>query len=309
MLFLLNSAGVPSVAPIVRLSADIVPSPPTAPTNLSASAVSSSQIDLSWTDNASDETGFRIERSPDGTTFAEIATVGANVTSYANTGLTAATQYWYRVRAYNSTGASGYAGPASATTLAAAVAPTAPTNLTASAVSSSQINLTWTDTANNETGFRIERSPDGTTFAEIATAGANVTSYANTTGLTAATQYWYRVRAYNTTGTSSYAGPASATTLAPEPQPPSAPTALIVTSRSDGMALTWTDTSSNETGFAIFRSTDDGRTYTQIATVAQNVSTYVDSSPGATKFVYYRVRAFNTFGNSAFSTAVKMRNR
>jgi len=43
--------------------------------------------------------------------------------------------------------------------------------------------------------------------------------------------------------------------------------------------------------------------------VAQNVSTYVDSSPGATKFVYYRVRAFNTFGNSAFSTAVKMRNR
>ena len=75
------------------------------------------------------------------------------------------------------------------------------------------------------------------------------------------------------------------------------------------MALTWTDTSSNETGFAIFRSTDDGRTYTQIATVAQNVSTYVDSSPAATKFVYYRVRAFNTFGNSAFSTAVKMRNR
>ena len=75
------------------------------------------------------------------------------------------------------------------------------------------------------------------------------------------------------------------------------------------MALTWTDTSSNETGFAIFRSTDDGKTYTQIATVAQNVSTYVDASPGTTKFVYYRVRAFNTFGNSAFSNTLKMRNR
>jgi titin len=276
---------------------------------LTATATSSSQINLSWTDTANNESGFRIERSPDGTAFAEIGTVGANVTSYANPGLAAATQYWYRIRAYNTTGTSTYAGPTSATTLAAAVPPTAPANLTATAASSGQINLSWADTANNEAGFRIERSPDGTTFAEIATAGANVTSYANTTGLTAATQYWYRVRAYNTTGTSSYAGPASATTLAPEPQPPSAPTALIVTSRSDGMALTWTDTSSNETGFAIFRSTDDGRTYTQIATVAQNVSTYVDSSPGATKFVYYRVRAFNTFGNSAFSTAVKMRNR
>lgn len=75
------------------------------------------------------------------------------------------------------------------------------------------------------------------------------------------------------------------------------------------MALTWTDTSSNETGFAIFRSTDDGRTYTQIATVVQNASTYVDVSPGTTKFVYYRVRAFNTYGNSAFSNTLKLRNR
>ena len=142
-----------------------------------------------------------------------------------------------------------------------------------------------------------------------ATVGANVTAYANNIGLTAATQYWYRVRAYNTTGTSSYVGPTSATTLAPEPQPPSAPTSLLGVLRSDGIALTWTDTSSNETGFAIFRSTDDGRTYTQIATVTQNVSTYVDASPGATKFVYYRVRAFNTFGNSAFSNTLKLRNR
>ena len=214
MLFLLNGAGVPSVASIVRLSADIVPSPPTAPTNLTASAVSSSQINLSWTDNASDEAGFRIERSPDGTAFAEIATVGANVTAYADAGLTAATQYWYRVRAYNNTGTSSYAGPASATTLAPPPPPPPPTNLTATAASTSRINLSWTDNASNESGFRIERSPDGTTFAEIATVGANTTSYANT-GLTAATQYRYRVRAYNNTGTSSYAGPASATTLAP----------------------------------------------------------------------------------------------
>ena len=75
MLFLLNTAGVPSIARIVRLSNDAIPLP-SAPTNLSASAVSTSQINLSWTDNASNETGFRIERSPDGTSFTEIATRG-----------------------------------------------------------------------------------------------------------------------------------------------------------------------------------------------------------------------------------------
>src|SRR5688572_27721020 len=130
MLFLLNGAGVPSVAPIVGLSGDTVPSPSAAPTNLTASAVSSTQINLSWTDTASNESGFRIERSPDGTTFGEIATVAADVTAYTDAALTAATQYWYRIRAYNTTGASSYTGPTSATTLAAAgTSPAPPTNL------------------------------------------------------------------------------------------------------------------------------------------------------------------------------------
>jgi len=90
---------------------------PNAPTGLSAAAVSNSQIDLSWTDNSSDETGFKIERSPDGSTgWTQIATVGVNVHSYSNTGLTCETPYYYRVRAYNATGDSGYSNTANATT-------------------------------------------------------------------------------------------------------------------------------------------------------------------------------------------------
>ena len=61
-------------------------------------------MDLRWTDTSSNETGFRIERSANGTTFGQIATVGANVTTYSNTNLTAGTRYWYRVRAYNTRG-------------------------------------------------------------------------------------------------------------------------------------------------------------------------------------------------------------
>src|SRR6185436_6439139 len=75
---------------------------PAAPSGLTATAVSSTQINLSWTDNANNESGFRIERKTGaGGTYAEIATVGANVTSYSNTGLSAGTTYYYRVRAYN----------------------------------------------------------------------------------------------------------------------------------------------------------------------------------------------------------------
>jgi hypothetical protein len=186
--------------------------------------------------------------------------------------------------------------------------PTAPTALSASAVSTSQINLSWTDNASNETGFRIERSLNGTSFTEVGTVGANVTTYADT-GLNASTQYWYRVRAANGTGLSDYSNSATATThVPPAPQPPSAPTGLTVTGQSGRFTLAWNDTSNSETGFAILRSAD-GRTFSQIATVAANVVTYVDMSPGSSKFVYYQVRAFNAAGSTAVSNTVKARNR
>jgi endoglucanase len=91
--------------------------PPAAPSGLSATAVSSSQINLSWTDNANNETGFKIERKVGaGGTYAQIATVGANVTSYNNTGLSAGTTYYYRVRANNAAGDSAYSPQTNATT-------------------------------------------------------------------------------------------------------------------------------------------------------------------------------------------------
>ena len=94
---------------------------PNAPSLLSATATSDIDIDLGWTDNASDETGFILERSLTGVgAWVEIADLGANVVLYSpDTGLTPNTTYYYRVKAYNGDGDSAYSNTANATTEAA----------------------------------------------------------------------------------------------------------------------------------------------------------------------------------------------
>jgi len=96
--------------------------PPSAPTGLNAVAVSSGLIDLSWTDNATDEYGFRIERSMDyGVSWNTVATVGKDIQAYSDTDVESDTTYWYQVSAYNGSGQSGYDGPVNATTYPASI--------------------------------------------------------------------------------------------------------------------------------------------------------------------------------------------
>lgn len=121
-----------STSPVVNrplTTADVGPaaglvSAPAAPGGLGAAAISTSQINLSWTDNSSNESNFRIERSANGgSTWSFLANVGANTTTYANTGLPASTTYHYRVRAENTGGNSAFSNAANATTQAPPVTP------------------------------------------------------------------------------------------------------------------------------------------------------------------------------------------
>jgi Concanavalin A-like lectin/glucanases superfamily len=91
--------------------------------------------------------------------------------------------------------------------------PAAPSNLAAVPLSASQVQLTWVNNANNQAGFKIERSTDGTSFTQIAVAGASALSYVDTT-VSPSTKYYYQIRATNVIGDSAYAGPVNITTPA-----------------------------------------------------------------------------------------------
>jgi hypothetical protein len=176
-------------------------------------AIAATQLTVQWGDNNSNESGFKIERSLTGATpWSQIATVGANVTTYTHSGLQCGTPYYYRVRAYTGSNNSAYSTSVNATTTICP--PAAPTLLAATAISATQISLSWQDNSSNESGIKVERSPDGVSgWTLLTTVGANVTGYADN-GVACATPYHYRVRATNTGGDSPNSNVVNATTPA-----------------------------------------------------------------------------------------------
>ena len=193
---------------------------PTTPANLTAAAVSSVQINLTW-GASTDElgvTGYRLERCQGSgcVNFAQVA--APTMTSFNDTGLTPATPYTYRVRAGDAAGnLSDYSPSVSVSTTAVAAdvtPPTTPANLTAAAVSSVQITLSWDASSDNVgvAGYLVERC-QGSGCVNFAQVAAPTATSLNDTGLIAATSYSYRVRAMDAAGNlSSYSAIASAVT-------------------------------------------------------------------------------------------------
>jgi hypothetical protein len=174
--------------------------------------------------------------------------------------------------------------------------PAAPTGLTANASACDQIDLSWTDNADNENGFTIERSTNGTTFSVLDTVGANVTNYSDTS-VAENTTYWYRVKAYNGAGDSAYSNVASDTTPSCPVVPPAAPSNLSGKGLPGRVQLSWNDNSNNEDGFRIYRGTTSSN-LVLIATVGANVTSYEDTGVARKTTYYYKVCAYNTYGEN-----------
>ena len=105
-----------SASYVAGFRASAVVTPPAAPSGLSASANGFDAVNLIWADNADNETSFELERSTGGGSWSGIATLGANTTSFNDSGLNADTTYSYRVQTVNSAGSSAFSNIASATT-------------------------------------------------------------------------------------------------------------------------------------------------------------------------------------------------
>jgi titin len=271
------------------------------PTGLTANAISATQVNLGWTDNASNETNYLVQRSTDGgATWTNLATLGANATSYADTTVSASTTYAYRVQAYNATISSNYSNLATVNTPALPQVPATPINVAATANSSTQITVTWSDVA-TETGYRVQRSGDGINWTTVGTVGANVTSFADT-GLTPSTIYNYRVVAFNNVGDSAASAAVQAQTqAAPVTNTvPAAPTNLRITGgTSTSLILAWNDNSNNESGFSVERW--NGFNWVVLGTVPANTTSVQNIYLFPYSVYYYRIRAYNSAGYSGYS--------
>ncbi len=282
--------------------------PPADPTGLVANAVSATQASLAWTDNATTENGYDIMRAPvtngQAGTFVRIDGVGLNVTTYTDPTAVANTTYAYQVVAFN---LGGYSNPSNiATVTTPDVPPTAPSGLSAVLQNGPQVGLAWTETANNETSFVVERSDNGGAFAALATLPANSVNYTDT-AVAAGNAYTYRVMAANAGGPSAYSNTASVTLNAP----PATPTALTYTllTNPTRVRLAWLDNATTETGFEVERSVNGGA-YTLLTTVAaRNGSgpvTYTNTGVTSGNIYSYRVRAINAAGSSAYTNVVSV---
>ena len=270
--------------------------PPAPPADLHVTNVTASEIDLAWTDHSTNENGFWIERKTgDAGTWAEIGTVGPNITAFPDPGRTEETSYFYRVRAFNAVGNSAYSNE-----LGVLTRPAAPTGLTATAINERRVNLSWTDHSASETGFRVERKINaGDPWTAVGTVAANMTAFADTHVLENTT-YTYHVLAFNSGGDSAPSNEASATT--PPLTIPIVPSGLVAAALSaTQVRLTWTDNSYNEDGFKIERKTGAAGAWAQVGTAGADAISADDSGLTESTTYYYRIRASNSAGDSGYS--------
>jgi len=184
-----------------------IPAPTTAPSapsqlavGVSASSPTSSLV-LTWVDTATNETGYRVERSPNGSSFSQIAQLGSGAASYVDSGLTSGTAFYYRVSAYNSGGASGYSNMASGQTQAA---PTAPLSVPSAPDGPSPANGATNVNANVTLGWAATNATKYDVYFKGALVASNVTATSFRIGsVPEGTQYSWFVVAKNAAGSTS----------------------------------------------------------------------------------------------------------
>jgi RHS repeat-associated protein len=361
-----NSGGTIQVIPASVLWKFVKPS---APSNLTAVAVSGTQINLSWSDNSDNEDNFVIEQSTNGGSFTKIATKSPNNTSHSVTGLLPATSYTFHIRAINSADSSAWTQTVTISTQATtsgAISRQVWNNVTTCNIGSIQVNTppasegtlsllqepsNYSDyfgtrvrgylaaPENGSYTFYISGDDDCALWLSTSENPADTARIAHFTGWTDPLQwdkftstqksppvtlvtgkrYYIEVRHVDGNGNDHMAvgwtKPGSGTNASPEVIPgsvlsvfaaPAAPSSLTTTTiSSTQIDLSWTDNSDNETGFIIERALANQSNFTQVSTVGAGVNSYACTGLDPNTEYQFRVLAKSYAGNSAYTSNVK----
>lgn len=282
---------------------------PAAPGAITFSDYSSTNrtVSMTWGDNSSDEVGFNVEYSIDGgNTWRVSGNTSADVTYRTATGLRTGVNYEFRVRSFNVYGASGWIY-GSFEVPVSVNAPNAPTDFFFGEydADAKTLKTSWTDNATDESGFYVQYSVDGgKTWYAAATYGADVTSRV-ATSVIPGRSYMFRVAAFNSEGTSAWLT-SDVYVVAAELNVPAAPSSIEFSDynpEAGTLVMSWIDNSTNEKGFKVQYSVDDGVTWNDSAYMASNEASRMVTGLVPGRVYTFRVAAYNNYGYSDWTTA------
>jgi uncharacterized protein len=276
----------------------------TAPSAPLATVSGATTVNLTWGTPDANAATVRILRSVAAGPFADLSTVAASVTSFADATCLPGTTYAYKLQAVKDDDVSELSpASASVTTPAALTAPAAPTGLAATAQSATAVGLTWADNASNETSYHVYRR-DGTaiSFGQVSPdLPAGTTSWQDTS-VAASSTYTYIVKARNAAGDSESSNEASVTTPAAPVPVPAAPTNLSAVAESPTVVkLTWADNATNEGAYLVERAVGAGAFAPVGPELPAGTTEWRDTGAAGSTSYRYRVKARNAGGDSTSS--------
>jgi len=266
---------------------------PAKPTGLAVSIDSPTSLSITW-NASSGASSYQLFRDSSSTGSFTTKVYDGSATSYANTGLTTGTAYYYEVQATNSAGSSALSSAVSGTPLAV---PATPTGLSVSIASSTSLAVSWNASASAAT-YQVFRDTSSTGSFSTKVYDGSLTSYTNTS-LTAGTTYYYEVQATNSAGSSAL----STAVLGIPNAIPAKPTGLAVSIDSPTSLSITLYTASGASSYQLFRDTTASGSF-PTKNFDASATSYTDTGLSAGTTYYYKVQATNSAGSSALSSAV-----
>ena len=266
-------------------------------TGVKASAESASgPVKLSWSETADDVTGYRVYRyDPEQEKYVYLKSTKNR--SYTDENVSSGKTYQYKVRCYWTIGGTNYYGNYSS--VVSVTTPPAKVSGVSTAVrSSTYLTLSW-DKVSGASGYRIYKyNTSSKSYEKVTTISKGSTVSYKITGLTVATEYQFKVRAYKKTDTGTLWG--SSSSAYKDCTKPAQTKNLKAATKSSAVTLTWSKVA-RAGGYRIYRYNSKTKKYEKIATVKGNKTfSYKDTKLKKGSTMKYKVRAYKTYNGTNY---------